>query len=254
MEQSEDENDDADGETYDTQHLAQAVQLFLERGGFVGRIVEHAGDISHLGLHAGFRDDAASASVGDDRAHVAAVDAVAQACVFGKDSGCVLFYGNGFSRERGLVDFQVDGFNQPQVGGNIVACFQNGDISRNYIGGRHLHDLSAAENLRVRACHFLQRLQRVARLVFLVNAQEGVQDNDGKDDDALQRLSQKNGNHGGDHQDDYQEILELLQNHLDQGFFLPSLQTVVSVFFNTFFGLFLCQTAGYVHLKLFGRI
>ena len=91
------------------------------------------------------------------------------------------------------------------------------------------------------ACHFLQRLQRVARLVFLINAQEGVQDDDRQDDDALQRLSQKNGDHGGDHQDDHQEILELLQDHLDQGLLFSALQTVGAVFFNTFFGLFLCQ-------------
>ena len=155
MKQAEQENDYADGEAYDTEHLSQAVQLLLKRGGLIRRIVEHAGDISHLGLHAGFRDDTASAAIGDNRSHVAAVDAVAQAGVFCKNSGSVLFHGNGFSRESGFVNFQVDGFNQPQVGGNIIACFQDGNISGHHVGGRNLYDLSAAQNLCVRARHFL---------------------------------------------------------------------------------------------------
>ena len=58
------------------EHLADAIELLLQRRRFGRRVVEHAGDASHLGLHAGRDDHRPSATVGHRRAaedHVVAV-------------------------------------------------------------------------------------------------------------------------------------------------------------------------------------
>ena len=108
----------------DAQRFAKLIQPALQGCLFRFHILQHGGDEAELGVHAGAGDHAASAPVGDHRAHKGCVLAIAQRDIFIEHSRGVLLHRERFAGERGLLHPQVDRFQQAHIRGNKIACFE----------------------------------------------------------------------------------------------------------------------------------
>ena len=108
-------------------------------------------------------------------------------------------------------------------------------------------DLSVAQHLRRCSRHLLKRFNGLFGLVLLIHAQNGVDDDDEKDDDNIREaLSVGHGEHaaygGRAQQDYYHRICKLLKKLLYQGVLFCFLQLILSVCLKPPFGLCLSQT------------
>ena len=70
------------------EQLADPVEFLLQRRGFVRRLLQHAGDAPHLGLHPGRRDHRATAPVGRRRAAEDHVVTVAESRLSPRSQRC----------------------------------------------------------------------------------------------------------------------------------------------------------------------
>ena len=70
----------------DAQGAAELIEPALERRFFHFDVLQHGGDQAELGMHAGAGHDAASASIGDQRAHEGRVLAVAERNILIEDA------------------------------------------------------------------------------------------------------------------------------------------------------------------------
>ncbi len=93
-----------------------------------GRLFQHPGDTPHLGLHAGRDDHRVSAPVCRRRAAEDHVVAVAEFGFF-RDRQRVLRYRQAFAGERRLRCLQCGRLDQPRIGGNGVAFFDEDDVA-----------------------------------------------------------------------------------------------------------------------------
>ncbi len=106
--QNEDNRADSQGEQ--AEHLAQFREFALQGGGFVFALLEHLRNPADLRPHARVRDHARAPAVGDDGAHEARVFSVAQGGVLFQNRVDRLLHRQGLSGERGFLHLQVHGF------------------------------------------------------------------------------------------------------------------------------------------------
>ena len=132
---------------------------------------------------------------------------------------------HGFARERRLLDLEAGVLDQAAVGRHGVARFKQHDVADDQFLAAHGDDLAVAQHARGRRGHLLQRLDRLLRLVLLVDAEDGVDDDDRQDDDHVRKaLALDDREHTGDRcrneQDEDHGILHLLEEADDQRRFL----------------------------------
>jgi hypothetical protein len=108
--------------------------LFLDVG-------EHAGDRSELGVHAAVADDAARPPAGDARAHEGHVEAVGERRGRLEVGGGVLGHRHRLAGERGFLDLEIGGADQPHVGGDLVALLELDHVAGHQVRRRHLDGL-----------------------------------------------------------------------------------------------------------------
>ena len=156
----------------DAQGLAQFIQPALERSFFRFDALQHGGDQTQLGVHAGAGDHAAPAPVGDRGAHEGSILPVAQRGVAVQLDGGVLLHRQRFTGERGLFDPHVDGFQQAHIRRDKVARFEVDDVARHQFARRDADPLPIAQDLRFRGGHFLERRQGFLGAAFLDDPQD----------------------------------------------------------------------------------
>jgi hypothetical protein len=78
--------------------FAELLQFFLQRRGFALDLLDHAGDLAQLGLHAGLGHDALGPARGDGRAQVHHIGPVRQRDFTLLQGRCRLDHGRGFAR------------------------------------------------------------------------------------------------------------------------------------------------------------
>lgn len=147
--------------------------------------IKCTGNEPDLGVHARREHDAAAAALGDDGRAVDDVKPVSGARVVVK--GRVRDFGNGsgLARQQGLIGLQVDGLDEPDVGGDGVARVQVHDVARYDLGRLYLDRLAAAEYVAGRGAEVLEGVDGSLGLEALGEADEDVEDDDAAEDTAF---------------------------------------------------------------------
>ena len=127
-------------------------------------------------------------------------------------------------------NLQIDGLDQPGIGGNSVARPQEHDIARHEVARRDFALLPIAQDGRRGRGHPAQRLDGALGAVFLHKAQEHRKQHDDGDGDGFDAVPEKGGERRRDEQDDDQHILELLEENRPRRDAMGGLQFVRTVF------------------------
>ena len=218
------EYDDADAEHEPGEDLGELAELDLQRGLTLLGARERVGDLAHLGLHAGGGDDHGAAAVDDGGAHVAHVLAVAEGhigAVLEVDDVDELVDGDALAGEGGLLYLEAGAVEYAAVGGNGVARLKVDYVAHHELGAGHDAELAVAHDLAGGGGHGLQGLYGLFRLVFLIDAEHGVDYDDGHDDDDICKalaLGAKDAGYGayrrGGYEDDYHRVGHLREEAL----------------------------------------
>ena len=184
----------------DGHEAAQLLQLDLQRRGLFLRLVHQAGDLAHLGGHAGGRHHALAPAGRQVAAHVQAVTGL-------------FLHGQALAGQHGLVAGHARPFAQAAVRRHLVPGLEQQHVAGHHAPGADLHLAAGAAHAGGGGAQFLQRLQRFFRAVFLQKAHDGVQQHDQDDGDGLGPLPHQDADERGRGQDEDHHILELREEH-----------------------------------------
>ena len=199
----------------DAEHFPGAIQLALQRSGFVRRLLQQSGDASHFGAHAGRGHDRLAVSVCGGGAAEHHVVAVAERSLL-VDRPRVLGDGQALAGQRRFRRLQRRRFDQARVGWNRVALFDEDEIARDDFGGGNRPPLAAADDPGASRRHGAQRRDGRFGARLLQVADGRVEQHDGKDRDGFvgQRgvaldEPERERDGGGDEEQDDEHVLEL---------------------------------------------
>ena len=227
---------DADDDHHDGKDAAELGELHLQRRELFLGLGQGAGNLAHLGIHAGADYDGAATAVHNGGTHVAHVLAVAERHVIGArgklDHVGVLLYGHGLASECGLFDLHRGALEDAAVGRNGVARLEHDHVTGHELGARQMHELAVAQYLGLRRAHLLQGLEGFFALGFLDHAQHRVDDNDEHDDGDIGKVrlaldhARERADDGGNDQHDDHGVCHLLKEALPQRCLLGFLELV----------------------------
>ena len=80
---------------------------------------------------------------------------------------------------------QVHRLDQPPIGGNTVAGFQQYDVAGHQLNRADFVHVPITPHANLRGLHRTQRGQRLLGLIFLEEAKPGVEQDDRQDDDGV---------------------------------------------------------------------
>jgi hypothetical protein len=215
-EQAVDQHDRADRETRGAEHLAELLQLLLQRRVLVLVGLDHLGDHADLRVHAGPGDQALAAAVGHHGAHEGGVLAVAERDLLVEHHRGVLLHRHRLAGERGFFDLEVHARDQAHVRRDVVARFEQHEVAGHELAPRHRHLVAVADHLRVRRRHLLERGERLLGLRLLNHADHRVQHHDAHDRDRIDPLAEGERDQRGDDQDDDEVVVELVPEEREE--------------------------------------
>ena len=229
-------DDDADDDNHDGEDAAELGKLHLQRRELFLSLGQGAGDLTHLGVHAGADHDGAAAAVYHGGTHVAHVLAVAERHVVGaggelNDVG-MLLDGHGLAGKGGLLDLHRGALEHAAVGRDGVARLEHDHVTGHELGARQVHELAVAQHLGLRRAHLLQGLEGLLAFSLLDHAQHRVDDNDEHDDGDIGKVrlaldhARERADDGGNDQHDDHGVGHLLKEALPQRRLLGFLELV----------------------------
>jgi hypothetical protein len=175
---------------------------------FQGRLLlhhvgEHLADAAHLGVAAGGDDHAARLAVHHGGAREGHGDLIAHARRLGEHGVGDLLDGGALPGELALDGLQLGHRHQPQVGRDLVPRLEQHQVARHQLPRVGVHDLAATADLAAGGGELHQRVEGLLGLALLIEADEGVDDDDGEDGDGVAEARQAAGGagllaHGGD--------------------------------------------------------
>ena len=204
-----------DGDTADEgDALADGVELHLQRRLRLFAALQQPGDGAHLGAHPGRRHHQLGSPTGEAGVHVRHAGPLSQRHPLAGPGGHrtgVLTDRLGLPGQRGLVDLHRFGNEQPTVGGQPVARFEQDQIA-GYEPSRVLDPVpAAAAHPGGRHEHVAQRLQAALRPTFLDKADGGIDEQHDGDDDGVLHIANRSGEQGSAEQDADEQAAELVQ-------------------------------------------
>ena len=227
---------DADNDHHDGEDAAELSELHLQRRELFLGLGQGAGDLAHLGVHAGTDHDGAAAAVHHSGTHVAHVLAVAERHVVGARGELnhvgVLLCGHGLAGQGGFLDLHRGALEHAAVCRDGVARLEHDHVAGHELGTRQVHELAVAQNLGLRRAHLLQGLEGLLALGFLDHAQHRVDDNDEHDDEDIGKVglaldhARECADDGGNDQHDDHGVGHLLKEALPQRCLLCFLELV----------------------------
>ena len=229
-------DDDADDDNHDGEDAAELGKLHLQRRELFLGLGQGAGDLTHLGVHAGADHDGAAAAVYHGGTHVAHVLAVAERHVIGAggelDHVGMLLDRHGLAGECSLLDLHRSALEHAAVGRDGVARLEHDHIAGHELGARQVHELAVAQHLGLRRAHLLQGLESLLAFSLLDHAQHRVDDNDEHDDGDIGKVrlaldhARERADDGGNDQHDDHGVGHLLKEALPQRGLLGFLELV----------------------------
>ena len=215
---------DADDDNHDGKDAAELGELHLQRRELFLGLGQGAGDLAHLGVHAGADHDGATAAVHHGGAHVAHVLAVAERHVVGARGKLnhvgMLLDRHGLAGQCGLFDLHRGALEDAAVGRDRVARLEHDHIAGHELGARQVHELAVAQHLGLRRAHLLQGLESLLAFSLLDHAQHRVDDNDEHDNGDVGKIglaldhARKCADNGGNDQHDDHGVGHLLKETL----------------------------------------
>ena len=245
-----DEDADADDEL--GQEAGKLAHLLLQRGLFVFRFAQRVGDLAHFGIHTGRDDDGAAAAVNDGGTGIHHIFAVAERHVFLPlleiqrfDQLCD---GDAFTGQRGFLELHGMTFEDPAVGGHGVAGLQYDDVADHEVFALDRDDLAVAQHVRRGGGHLHERFHRGLGLAFLNETHDGVDDDNGENDEDVGEFRKLklaarlyHGDHGlnggGNKKHNNHGVGERFDCLLEQAVLFGFLELVLAVFFQPFLRL-----------------
>ncbi len=195
----------ADHDNHDGEDAAELGELNLQGRELLLGLGQGAGDLAHLGVHAGAAHHGTSAAVHHGGAHVAHVLAVAQGhivCACGKGDGLgMLIDRHGLARKRGLLDLHAGALEHAAVSRNRVTCLKQHDVARYQLGAGQVHEFAVTNHLGLRGAHLLQGGQSLLAFGLLHHAENRVHDHDEHDDRHIGKVGLAL-HHAGERTDD----------------------------------------------------
>ena len=193
------------------------------------RLFNQSGDAAQLGLHRRGHDDGLAGARRDAGAHEHHVLAVAERDVALFQSRGLLRHRLRLAGQRGLDALERGRFQEPGIGRDQVAGFQREDVTGDDSRGRNRSDLPVAPHLGLGRGHLLERRDGLLRVELLVEADDGVEDDDGEDGDGVHHFAQHAGDDTGRDENPDDEALELAEENLQRADALAFLQFVRAV-------------------------
>jgi hypothetical protein len=173
-------------------------------------------DPSQLGLHARRHHDAASTTIGDQRALIGHVAPVAERQVRLVHQARELFDRLRLAGQRRLLDLELRCLDQPQIGRHGVAGLDTHHVAGHELACRYHPRLPVAHGVRRERRHLPERGDGTLGAVFLYETDHGVQHHDGHDHQRIHQVAdQARNDRGGDQHQDH-EIGELAEEHQER--------------------------------------
>ena len=226
--QPEQQRDDA--QRRPDEDASERVEFLLKRCALVrARLFNQSGDAAQLGVHRRGHDDGLPSARRDAGAHEHHVLAVAERDVALFQSRGLLRHRLRLAGQRGLDALERGGFQKPGISRNQVAGFQREDVAGDDSRGRNRSDLPVASHLGLRRGHLFERRDGLLRVELLVEADDGVEDDDGEDGDGIHHFAQHAGDDAGHDENPDDEALELAEENLQRADALAFFQLVRAV-------------------------
>ena len=202
-------------------HLREAVELLLQRRLLGIGVGQHVGDMADLRAHAGLRDDHLAPPAGDGRVHVGQARPVAERDVLAGNGVDRLADGQALARERGLLDLEGRGDDDPAVGGDAVPRLDQDHVARHELLGVDLDRLAVAPDAGDRLHHLGQRLDARLGLRLLAQADDRVEHCEAGEKDRRPGVVREDRVEDRRHeQDDLHEVLVLPHEGAEPGLLL----------------------------------
>ena len=144
-----------------------------------------------LGIHASFRNNGLTVTVGDDGPHEGCVGAVTEWQLLSLERLNLLFDGFGFAGQCRLLNLQIDRFDQPAIGRHVVADFHQHDVAWNKFTSGDFLNGTLAPNTHDGHGQLLQCCQRFLGPIVLNKTKRRVQHDDSHDDNGVGVLVQE---------------------------------------------------------------
>ena len=204
--------------------------FLLQRRAFLrARLFNQTGDAAQLGVHRRGHDDGLARARRDAGAHEHHVLAVAERDVVLLQSRGLLRHRLRLAGQRGLDALERGRLQEPGIGRDQVAGFQREDVTGDDSRGRNRSDLPIASHLGLGRGQLLERRDGLLRVELLVEADDGVEDDDGEDGDGVHHFAQHAGDDTGRDENPDDEALELAEENLQRADALAFLQLVRAI-------------------------
>ena len=116
-----------------------------------------------------------------------------------------------FAGQHGFLDEQATRAGQAQVGGHAVPRLEPHEVAGHEIGNRDAHAPAVAQDAGVRRDHLADRVQRLLRLAFLNEADDGIDQDDGDDHHRIDVVADQSGRDRRRQEEVDQRVVELPQ-------------------------------------------
>ena len=162
----------------------------MERSKFLRNRFYNRSDLSDLRLHPPGDHDTFPPAAGHHGGHKRFVFPLPNLQFPIRLKICILLNWKGFPGQRGFLDFQIPGFDQPQVGRNLHSRFEQHHIPVGQLCGGNPADLSAPADMRFRACQLFQRIKGFLGLSLLDHPHRRIEHDDNSNDDCVTKFFQ----------------------------------------------------------------
>ena len=196
--------------------MDEFAHLALQRGQARIGALDQGRDLAKDRVRAGGDHQATGGTlgqIGPGKAHVALI--AGDQILAGQDLDR-LGHRDGFTGQGGFIDMRATDLDEAQVGGDLVAPFQDQDVPRDQFAGWQAAHLAVADHHALGHHHAPQGLQGRLGLALLHVTQDGVEQDHPEDDQGVREHvaaqgGEQGGDGGGDQQDDHHGIVELAQ-------------------------------------------
>ncbi|MNC09593.1 hypothetical protein D3C75_572180 [compost metagenome] len=157
----------------------------MQGGDIRFRLRDESGDPSNLRLHSRRCHHTDTSAVGHTAAHISHIRPVTKHQIIALKRTCLFIRRQRLAGQRRLLGLQRSRLQQPYVGRNHIAGFEQHYISRHQLFAFDLGDLPSPADSGQRRRHAFERFERLFSLIFLNDAQHRVQYNNQQYDDRI---------------------------------------------------------------------
>ncbi len=194
--------------------VRQRIQLLGQRGLLDPGRLEHPADMTDLGRHPGGGDEHGARPAGDLAIHERHVDAVAERGVR-RDRVDLLGRRDALAGQRGLVDLEGRGRQDPGVRRDEIAGLDVDDVARDELIHRDLGEIAVSSDLRLDDHHALERRGARLGLALLVHRHPGVEQGEQEQEDTgVELAGQEQADDARHEQDDLHRVGVLAHEQL----------------------------------------